>query len=928
MKRLAMTMVLLLALATALTGFAFAEETTGAEDYEEYFTQWNADAPALNALIDYVEDVTDLESPNFIEKADRIAVFDMDGTLMGELYPTYLEYYMLAWRILKDPDCQPDAEMLNVGRLLRDCALDNSFPADMPMQHAIQAARAYAGMTLNEFADFVTRILIREADGFEGMTYAECFYLPMVEVVEYLQENGFTCYVCSGSDRFICRVFIEGMLDIPYNNVIGMDVQLEATEQGEEEGLNHTFSIGEDVVRTDKLLVKNLKTNKVLQIAQEIGQRPVLSFGNSSGDTSMHNYVIGNNPYRSMAFMLVADDDVRDYGNPEKGAALADKWAAAGYQVISMRDDWKTIYGEDVVKTGEFHWLEELAEDRVPVDAGEGTLGMANPWADMTKDELEQVSGVPFGVPDGAEEVVYRWLESEGLAEMQFTLDGDEYCARVKPAALEAGQLENISGMYYGWENEESVTIGHCEGTIGQYQTGSEEWVELCQWYDLAPGLMYSLSVYTVDPDGLDLTAVAEMVYVPTQGDAEPEGAELGTLGDYLDLGAENSSSNYSPTRYVYGYILDGVPVRVTAEMTEEIYNALWDLEFDDDYEQNFRVLIEDLPVVSVEDLSDEMISQEELDAFVGMKGEDVLAQGFEVNGYSYSDEETVFFMENGLFDYAFEFEEIIDDEEADPYELVNGMTVKAAWCSGIGYQAISAYDDSDYDYGEDLLSWFFGDLYSSVPRPVESPEWVTNLPQAQDESVAQLFVVAGMGMDKTTATVSLHMKDEDGKWMQILSTPGFVGKNGLCLDADHAEGCGQTPIGVYRFNKAFGIAADPGCQMEYIQVDEDIYWSGDENEHYNEMVNINDYPDLDMSNSEHIVDYDYEYQYCLNISFNEEGAPGRGSAIFLHCFGVKKPYTGGCMAIPENIMKLVMQAVNEDCVVVIDTVENLNVSF
>ena len=522
LKSLTAILLALLLAAMSLTGFALAEETP-AEEYEDAFTQWNADAPALNALIDYVEAVTDPDSPDYIPREDRIAVFDMDGTLMGELYPTYLEYYMLAWRILKDPDYQPDAETLEVGRLLRDCALDNSFPEDMAMRHALAAAKAYSGMTLNEFSDFVTKILIREVDGFEGMTYAECFYLPMVEVVEYLQDNGFTCYVCSGSDRFICRVFIEGMLEIPYNNVIGMDVRLEATEQGDEDSLDHTFSIGEDVVRTDELLIKNLKTNKVLQIAQEIGQRPVLSFGNSSGDTSMHNYVIGGNVYRSAAFMLVADDDVRDYGNPEKGAALAEKGAAAGYNVISMRDDWKTIYGEDVVKTGEFHWLEELAEDRVPVDAGEGTLGIANPWTDMTKEELEQVSGVPFGVPEGAEEIVYRWLESEGVAEMQFTLDGDEYCARVKPAALEAGQLENISGMYYGWENEESVTIGHCDGTIGQYQTGSEEWVELCQWYDMAPGLMYSLSVYTTgDLDGLDLTAVAEMVYVPTQGDAEP----------------------------------------------------------------------------------------------------------------------------------------------------------------------------------------------------------------------------------------------------------------------------------------------------------------------------------------------------------------------------------------------------------------------
>ena len=368
-RLLAMLMLALLVIGSA-AGVACAGETSAAEPAgEEYFAQWNADAPALNALVEYVEAVTDPNSPDYIPEPDRIAVFDMDGTLMGELYPTYLEYYMLAWRILKDPTIQPDAEMLEVGRLLRDCALDNSFPSDMPMRHAIQAARAYAGMTLNQFSDFVTRVLVRDVDGFEGMTYATSFYQPMVEVIEYLEENGFKCYVVSGSDRFICRVFIEGMVDIPYEQIIGMDVALEASGQGDIDALDYVFSAGDDVVRTDRLLVKNLKTNKVLQIAQEIGRQPVLSFGNSSGDVSMHNYVIHNNVYKSAAFMLIADDDVRDYGNPVKVAPLKEKWEASGYTVISMANDWKTIYGEDVVKTNEFHWLEELAEDRVPVDA-------------------------------------------------------------------------------------------------------------------------------------------------------------------------------------------------------------------------------------------------------------------------------------------------------------------------------------------------------------------------------------------------------------------------------------------------------------------------------------------------------------------------------------------------------------------------------
>ena len=214
--------------------------------------------------------------------------------------------------------------------------------------------------------------------------------------------------------------------------------------------------------------------------------------------------------------------------------------------------------------------------------------------------------------------------------------------------------------------------------------------------------------------------------------------------------------------------------------------------------------------------------------------------------------------------------------------------------------------------------------LYAGNQPETDSPEWVVNLPAAQDAE--QMLIVAGMGMDKTAATISMHQKDADGNWKQILSTPGFVGKNGLCADADHKEGCAQTPVGIYHFNKAFGIAPDPGCAIPYIQVDENTYWSGDPDRQYNQMVDIRDVPELVMDDSEHIVDYDYQYRYCLNISFNEDGTPGRGSAIFLHCFGPWKPWTGGCVSVPENIMKKIMRNVREDCVVVIDTFENLGV--
>jgi phosphoglycolate phosphatase-like HAD superfamily hydrolase len=341
-----------------------------AEQEEDIFEDWNKDAPALKTLIDYVNAVTDESSPDYIPPADRIATFDMDGTLCGELYPTYLEYYLLERRIFCDPSYTPDEEMLEFGCMLRDHALDKSFPDGMDVLHGEHAAKAYAGMTLTQFADFVTNQLVRETDGFEGMTNANTFYTPMVEVVEYLQENGFKVYVCSGSDRFICRTFIEGHLDIPFEQIIGMDVDIEATNEDGADGLKYVFTSEDDIVRTDKLLVKNLKMNKVKAIVKEIGRQPVLSFGNSSGDVSMHNYTIFNNRYKSAAFMLIADDEERDYGNTEKAQSLKEQWEQNGYNVISMKDDFRTIYGDEVKKTGTFRWLEEFAE---PVNAPDQT---------------------------------------------------------------------------------------------------------------------------------------------------------------------------------------------------------------------------------------------------------------------------------------------------------------------------------------------------------------------------------------------------------------------------------------------------------------------------------------------------------------------------------------------------------------------------
>jgi phosphoserine phosphatase len=316
-----------------------------------YFTQWN-ECEALNALKDYVTDVTNPNSKNYIKVEDRIATFDMDGTFVGELYPTYFEYNMLEYRALDDPTYKDKApeDVKEAAQAIRDFVREGKkLPDHFDMIHARAAAKAYAGMTLAEFDAYVKAYAAKPANGFKGMTYGASFYQPILQVFDYLKDNGFTFYVVSGSDRYICRSLVES-IGIEPNRVIGMDVWLKTSEQGDHVGVDYTMGKGEKLIRTDSLIIKNLKTNKVRQISQEIGKVPVISFGNSGGDCAMHNYCLSNTR-RSIAFMLIADDEERDHANKEKALNLGKQWRENGYYVISMHDDFKTIYGAGVEKT-------------------------------------------------------------------------------------------------------------------------------------------------------------------------------------------------------------------------------------------------------------------------------------------------------------------------------------------------------------------------------------------------------------------------------------------------------------------------------------------------------------------------------------------------------------------------------------------------
>lgn len=328
------------------------ESTTAADDRSTgTFTYWNQDSAVLSELKDYVADVTDESSENYIPEEDRIAVFDLDGTLFCETFPIYFDWQMFAERALNDPDYDAPKEISETAEEILEAGETGVISDELEKKHATLAAQAYAGMTVDEYCDYVRNFLDSPAEGFSGLQRKDAFYLPMKEVVSYLQDNDFIVYIVSGTDRLAVRAAIEGVLDIPERQVIGMDVNLISSGQGDTDGLDYVFQETDKVIRGDQLLIKNVKMNKVSLIAQEIGTQPVLAFGNSSGDISMAEYVTVDNPYRSEAFLLVNDDTEREHGNPEKAQSSRETFEGYGWNVISMKDDFATIYPEGVTVT-------------------------------------------------------------------------------------------------------------------------------------------------------------------------------------------------------------------------------------------------------------------------------------------------------------------------------------------------------------------------------------------------------------------------------------------------------------------------------------------------------------------------------------------------------------------------------------------------
>lgn len=322
------------------------------EEEGDWLALWNDDAMAKKELLEYMAAITDEGGPDYIPVENRIAVFDLDGTLFCETDPGYFDHMIYNYRVLEDPDYKDKASdfELEVAAEVQEYLDSGEYPSGLDVRHGQGVASAFKGMSVKEFNDYVNAYKQTPVNGYTNMKKGDAFYLPMVELIDYLQNNDFEVYIVSGTDRLIVRGIVDGIsfLNIPNNHIIGSDELLVAPDQGDTDGLDYVYDSDDQLILAGEFLIKNLKMNKVTVIAQEIGIQPVLSFGNSSGDASMANYTITNNPYPAKAFMLCCDDTVRENGNEAKAEKMAKSCEENGWVAVSMKNDWKTIYGDEV----------------------------------------------------------------------------------------------------------------------------------------------------------------------------------------------------------------------------------------------------------------------------------------------------------------------------------------------------------------------------------------------------------------------------------------------------------------------------------------------------------------------------------------------------------------------------------------------------
>lgn len=321
------------------------------------FQYWNQDSPALKELKAFVAAVTDPNCKGYVPPQDRVATFDVDGTLMCETAPYYFNWMLFFHRYLHDSTFAPPEEDRLWAAEVEEYVLANrKNKKEWGLKQQELQAIGFRGMTDSQFSGYVSDFINGEnVIGLTNLKWGTALYWPMIEAVSYLVANDFVVFLCSGVDRDVCRVISEGIYDIPKYHMIASDVNYVLENQPEWVEMvsseDYEYTPGEEVQRGDFMQL-GTAINKIIKMRRELGQKPILSWGNSSGDYPMFHYTNRDNLYPHISFCLLCDDTERELGNPDKAAKCKADCEQNGWIPVSMRDEWWTIYGPQVKRTG------------------------------------------------------------------------------------------------------------------------------------------------------------------------------------------------------------------------------------------------------------------------------------------------------------------------------------------------------------------------------------------------------------------------------------------------------------------------------------------------------------------------------------------------------------------------------------------------
>jgi phosphoglycolate phosphatase-like HAD superfamily hydrolase len=302
---------------------------------QDALPSWNDTAPR-KAIVAFVERVTKQGSPDFVPEAERIATFDNDGTLWAE-QPIYFQLVFALDRVKALAPQHPEwKDKEPFASLLKGDLKGALAGGEVAIFEIVTVT--HSGMTTEEFEKIVRDWIATAKHPKTGELYTEMVYQPMLELLAYLRGNGFKTFIVSGGGIDFMRVFAERVYGIPPEQIVGSSGKLDF----------HLRDGKPVLMKLPELNFNDDKTGKPVGIQMHIGRRPIFSFGNSDGDLQMLQWTTAGSGARFGGLVHHTDaerewayDRTSSIGKLDKALDAA---PAAGWTVVDMKADWKTIF--------------------------------------------------------------------------------------------------------------------------------------------------------------------------------------------------------------------------------------------------------------------------------------------------------------------------------------------------------------------------------------------------------------------------------------------------------------------------------------------------------------------------------------------------------------------------------------------------------